>query len=118
MRELERVTGRRAGGSTGTNLWGAFQLVAEMVAAGRSGSVVTLLCDGGERYAHTYYSDDWVAAQGLDLAPAHRDAAALRRDGGVGRRRRDRRHRPRGPASPLPASNIHDRSQAGPVPAS
>jgi cysteine synthase A len=69
MRELERTTGRRAGGSTGTNLWGAFQLVAEMVAAGRSGSVVTLLCDGGERYAHTYYSDDWVAGHGLDLAP-------------------------------------------------
>ena len=36
MRELERTTGRRAGGSTGTNLWGAFQLVAEMVAAGRT----------------------------------------------------------------------------------
>ena len=51
MRHLERVTGRRAGGSTGTNLWGAFGLVAEMVAAGRRGSVVTLLCDGGERYA-------------------------------------------------------------------
>jgi cysteine synthase len=69
MRELERVTGRRAGGSTGTNLWGAFQLVAEMLAAGRTGSVVTLLCDGGERYAHTYYSDAWLADQGLDLAP-------------------------------------------------
>jgi cysteine synthase A len=69
MRELERATGRRAGGSTGTNLWGAFSLVAEMVAAGRTGSVVTLLCDGGERYAHTYYSDEWVAAQGLDLTP-------------------------------------------------
>ena len=69
MRELERATGRRAGGSTGTNLWGAFQLVAEMVAAGRSGSVVTLLCDGGERYAHTYYSDAWLAGQRLDLAP-------------------------------------------------
>jgi cysteine synthase A len=69
MRELERATGRRAGGSTGTNLWGAFQLVAEMLAAGRTGSVVTLLCDGGERYAHTYYSDEWVAAQRLDLAP-------------------------------------------------
>jgi len=69
MRELERVTGRRAGGSTGTNLWGAFQLVAGMVAAGVRGSVVTLLCDGGERYAHTYYSDDWVAAQELDLGP-------------------------------------------------
>jgi cysteine synthase A len=69
VRHLERVTGRRAGGSTGTNLWGAFRLVAEMVAAGRTGSVVTLLCDGGERYAHTYFSDDWVAARGLDLAP-------------------------------------------------
>jgi cysteine synthase A len=69
MRHLERVTGRRAGGSTGTNLWGAFGLIAEMLAQGRSGSVVTLLCDGGERYAHTYYSDAWLAEQGLDLAP-------------------------------------------------
>jgi cysteine synthase A len=69
VRHLERATGRRAGGSTGTNLWGAFALVAEMLAAGRAGSVVTLLCDGGERYAATYYSDGWIAAQGLDLAP-------------------------------------------------
>jgi cysteine synthase A len=69
MRHLERVTGRRAGGSTGTNLWGALRLVAEMLAAGRTGSVVTLLCDGGERYAHTYYSDEWLAAEGLDLGP-------------------------------------------------
>jgi len=76
MRHLEQVTGRRAGGSTGTNLWGAFALVAEMVAAGRQGSVVTLLCDGGERYAHTYYSDEWVADHGLDLRP---HAATLRR---------------------------------------
>jgi cysteine synthase A len=76
MRHLAEVTGRRAGGSTGTNLWGAFTLVAEMLAEGRTGSVVTLLCDGGERYAHTYYSDEWVAAQGLDLAP---HAATLQR---------------------------------------
>jgi len=76
MRHLAKVTGRRAGGSTGTNLWGAFTLVAEMLAEGRTGSVVTLLCDGGERYAHTYYSDEWVAAQGLDLGP---HAATLRR---------------------------------------
>ena len=69
MRHLERLTGRRAGGSTGTNLIGAFTLVAEMVAAGRAGSVVTLLCDGGERYAHTYYADDWLAEHDLDLAP-------------------------------------------------
>jgi cysteine synthase A len=65
------LLGRRVGGSTGTNLWGAFALIAELRAAGRAGSVVTLLCDGGERYGHTYYDDDWVAGQGMDLAPHH-----------------------------------------------
>ncbi|WP_063038162.1 PLP-dependent cysteine synthase family protein [Nocardia grenadensis] len=59
--------GRMVGGSTGTNFWGACALIAQMLAAGRSGSVVTLLCDGGERYAGTYYSDEWVAGQGWDL---------------------------------------------------
>lgn len=66
---IEPSLGRRVGGSTGTNLWGAFQIVAELRAAGREGSVVTLLCDGGERYANTYYDADWLAAHGLDLAP-------------------------------------------------
>ncbi|HEX5597010.1 MAG TPA: PLP-dependent cysteine synthase family protein [Micromonosporaceae bacterium] len=69
MRSASALLGRRIGGSTGTNLWGAFGLIAEMLAAGESGSVVTLLCDGGERYHDTYYSDEWVAAQGLELAP-------------------------------------------------
>ncbi len=71
IRHVEHVLGRRVGGSTGTNLWGAFQIVAELVAAGQRGSVVTLLCDGGERYAHTYYDDEWVAGEGIDLAPCH-----------------------------------------------
>ncbi|MFC8384268.1 PLP-dependent cysteine synthase family protein [Nocardia sp. NPDC057272] len=66
-RHASAALGRRVGGSTGTNLWGAFHLVAELVAAGRSGSVVTLLCDGGDRYAGTYFDDDWVAAQNMDL---------------------------------------------------
>jgi cysteine synthase len=69
IRAVQDVLGRRVGGSTGTNLWGAFQLVAELRATGIGGSVVTLLCDGGERYGHTYYDDEWVRAQGLDLAP-------------------------------------------------
>ena len=63
------VTGLRVGGSTGTALWGALRAVSGMRAAGERGSVVTLLCDGGERYAHTYYDDGWLAAQGLDIAP-------------------------------------------------
>ncbi|MCX5041753.1 PLP-dependent cysteine synthase family protein [Aldersonia sp. NBC_00410] len=69
MRHASTVLGRRIGGSTGTNLWGTFALIAEMLEQGRSGSVVTLLCDGGDRYAGTYFDDAWVQAQGLDLAP-------------------------------------------------
>ncbi|MEE2034803.1 L-cysteine desulfhydrase Cds1 [Rhodococcus chondri] len=66
MRHGSDVLGRRVGGSTGTNLWGAFGLIGEMIAEGRRGSVVTLLCDGGERYTDTYFSDEWLAAEGLD----------------------------------------------------
>ncbi|MCP2325911.1 cysteine synthase A [Hamadaea flava] len=69
MRVGAELLGRRVGGSTGTNLWGAFGLIAGMMAAGERGSVVTLLCDGGERYVNTYYSDPWVREAGLDLAP-------------------------------------------------
>jgi cysteine synthase A len=69
MRCATQALGRRVGGSTGTSLWGAFQLIAAMAAEGSPGSVVTLLCDSGELYANTYYSDDWLMAQGLELGP-------------------------------------------------
>jgi cysteine synthase A len=65
-RHVSAVLGRRVGPSTGTNLWGAFGLLAEMAAEGRGGSVVTLLADSGDRYADTYFNDEWVSAQGLD----------------------------------------------------
>jgi cysteine synthase A len=65
-RHVSAVLGRRVGPSTGTNLWGSFGVLAEMVAEGRSGSVVTLLADSGDRYTDTYFSDEWVSAQGLD----------------------------------------------------
>ena len=68
-RWLAARTGWSAGPSTGTNLIGALHLAAELRAAGESGTVVTLLCDRGGRYADTCYDDDWVSAQGLDLAP-------------------------------------------------
>jgi cysteine synthase len=69
VRVLERATGRRAGGSTGTGLWAALTIVGEMVAAGRAGSVVALICDPGDRYLDKYYSDAWLADQGLDIEP-------------------------------------------------
>jgi cysteine synthase len=69
-RHVSTVLGRRVGPSTGTNAWGAFGLLAEMVANGDSGSVVTLLADSGDRYRDTYFSDEWVASIGLDPAEA------------------------------------------------
>ncbi|GAA1849510.1 PLP-dependent cysteine synthase family protein [Microlunatus capsulatus] len=69
MRWTTEKLDRWAGGSTGTNMWGALQLAAEMRAAGVRGSVVTLLCDDGRRYARSYYDDAWVAERGWDLAP-------------------------------------------------
>jgi cysteine synthase len=44
-------------------------MVAAMRSADEPGSVVTLLCDGGERYTHTYYDDSWLSSQGIDIAP-------------------------------------------------
>jgi cysteine synthase A len=63
---VSRVLGRRVGPSTGTNVWGAFGLLAEMMAAGVGGSVVTLIADSGDRYADTYFSADWLADHDLD----------------------------------------------------
>ncbi|MFV0622474.1 PLP-dependent cysteine synthase family protein [Sphingomonas sp. ac-8] len=64
-RLLSAVLGRRCGPSTGTNLFGCLTLIEEMAARGERGSIVTLLCDPGERYASTCFSDDWMASRGL-----------------------------------------------------
>ncbi|MDO5711776.1 MAG: pyridoxal-phosphate dependent enzyme, partial [Micrococcales bacterium] len=69
MRFLNERVGRRCGPSTGTNLYGALYLACEMRAAGRSGSIVSLICDGTERYNTSVNDDAWLAAQGIDPAP-------------------------------------------------
>jgi cysteine synthase A len=66
---LERVLGRKCGGSTGTNLYGTFKLIAEMQRAGQQGSIVTLICDAGDRYLDSYYNPTWLSDRGHDLAP-------------------------------------------------
>ncbi|WP_156842429.1 PLP-dependent cysteine synthase family protein [Novosphingobium aquimarinum] len=77
MRALSDHLGRRVGGSTGTNLVACAQLAREMVAAGEHGAIVTLLCDGGERYAATYYDDAWLGAKALDWKPHAADMAGF-----------------------------------------
>ena len=63
MRALSLRLGRRVGGSTGTNLVAAMHLAEEMSSAEQSGAIVTILCDGGERYGCTYYDDEWLSAR-------------------------------------------------------
>jgi len=65
---LESALGRRVGGSTGTLFHGALPLIQRMAERGERGSVVVLLCDGGERYTRTYYSSEWRRSQGLDAS--------------------------------------------------
>ncbi len=66
---FEQIIGRKVGASTGTNLYCALQLMQEMSEQGKTGSIVTLLCDSGERYLDTYYNDEWLQAKGLNIAP-------------------------------------------------
>ncbi len=69
IRWLEGVLGRKCGGTTGNNVYGALKLIAQMIENKQQGSVVSMICDAGERYLNTYYDDEWVAQQQLDLAP-------------------------------------------------
>lgn len=69
-RVLSKVLSRRVGASTGTNLMGVLWAAAAMRRAGEQGSLVTLICDSGERYADTYFSDSWIRQQGIDIQPA------------------------------------------------
>ena len=41
----------------------------QMSAQGVQGSIVTLLCDGGDRYLETYHNPAWVSEHLGDPAP-------------------------------------------------
>ena len=60
---LTRHLGRRIGGSTGTNFVAVARLSSKMAASSEASSIVSLLCDGGERYASTYFNPEWLGAQ-------------------------------------------------------
>lgn len=60
---------RRVGGSTGTNFFGTCWIAAAMMKEGREGSLVSLICDSGDRYAATYYNPEWLAKNEIDITP-------------------------------------------------
>ncbi len=70
MLHLEKVLGRRCGASTGTNVIGVIEIICRMRQADAVGSIVTLLCDSGERYHDTYFSETWRQQNGMDVGQA------------------------------------------------
>jgi cysteine synthase A len=78
---LEKLLGRKCGGSTGTNVYGALLLMAE--GGDKPGSVVSMICDSGERYLETYYNPAWLAEQGLDIEPYMQQLNGLEKTGKV-----------------------------------
>ncbi len=65
MVATSRTLGRAVGGSTGTNVVAALACALAMAERGECGSVVTLLCDSGARYLHSYHNADWRQTQDL-----------------------------------------------------
>jgi cysteine synthase A len=80
LRYLEGKLGRKCGGSTGTIFSAALSLAGEMRAKGEQGSIVAILCDGGERYLHSYYNDEWIKANGFDIAAPAAEIARFSED--------------------------------------
>jgi cysteine synthase len=60
MRALSGALGRKVGPSTGTNFFAMIALADEMKARGEAGSILSIICDAGERYLPTYHDVKWV----------------------------------------------------------
>ncbi len=60
MQTLSNLLGRKVGPSTGTNFYAMLTLAHQLLAHSQTGSILSLLCDSGERYLPTYYDTKWV----------------------------------------------------------
>lgn len=65
-RVLSKQIGKLVGGSTGCNLIACIAIIREMAEKNEQGSIVSLLCDSGERYRSTYFNDDWLEEHRLE----------------------------------------------------
>jgi cysteine synthase A len=81
MHSLSVRLGRRVGASTGTNLVAALACAQSLKALGAAGSIVTLLCDDGQRYRHSYFDDAWLRDNDLECE-AQSDAIDALMDSG------------------------------------
>lgn len=77
MRILSGLLGRRVGPSTGTNFVAVLELANQMKARGQTGSLLSLICDAGERYLPTYHNEAWVSECMGDCAAAAQRLSTL-----------------------------------------
>jgi cystathionine beta-synthase len=77
-RRVTREEGILAGGSTGTAIWAALQVGAEL---GRGGVVVTLIPDSGRGYLSKLYNEAWMADHGFVQSEGQTVAAVLANKG-------------------------------------
>ena len=77
MRTLSGLLGRKVGPSTGTNFVGMLTLAEEMRQTQTRGSIVSLLCDSGDRYLPTYHDPTWVSENFGDCTAATSRLAKL-----------------------------------------
>lgn len=66
MQLVSKLVGFDVGPSTGTNFCGALHIAREMYQSGQSGAIVTIICDGGQRYIDNYYNTSWLEKSGLN----------------------------------------------------
>ena len=60
---LESLLRRLVGPSTGTNFAAMLTVANQMRLAGENGSIVSLICDSGNRYLNSYHNAAWRLAQ-------------------------------------------------------
>ncbi|MCD2165608.1 PLP-dependent cysteine synthase family protein [Comamonas koreensis] len=77
MQLLGDVLGRKVGPSTGTNMVAMLRLADGMRQRGETGSLLSLLCDAGERYLPTYYHREWVSTHFGDCEATQRALQTL-----------------------------------------
>ena len=58
VKRLAREEGLLVGISAGANVCGALQIASELSAEGRAGVIVTVLCDGADKYLSESFWDD------------------------------------------------------------
>jgi cysteine synthase len=70
MHALSTQLSRKVGPSTGTNFHAVIRLAKEMMGRGECGSILSLICDAGDRYLPTYFNDEWVRGRFADASLA------------------------------------------------